>query len=58
MQCYQLISDMVTTLKSVHKIMIDTYIILYLTHTDLQINVHINIKSLTVNVLQVFTFYY
>ena len=41
-----------------HRIMIDAYIRLYLTHTDLQINVCLNVKSLTVNLLQVFIFYY
>ena len=51
---YQLIFDTVIELKSVQKIMIDTYIRLYLTHIDLQINVHVNINSLTVNLLQVF----
>ena len=38
--------------------MIDTYIRLYLTHADLQVNVHLKIKSPTVNLLQVFFFYY
>ena len=59
MQCYnsyQLIFETVIASKSVHKLMIDTYIRLYLTHTDLQINIHVNIKSLTVNLLQVLSF--
>ena len=54
---YWLIPVTVIVFMSVHKIMIDTYIGLYLTHADLQINVHMNIKSLTVNLLPVFIFY-
>ena len=43
---YLLIFDTVITSTFVHNIMIDTYIRVYLTHADLQINVHLNIKSL------------
>ena len=49
MQCYsscELIFDTVIMPKSVYMIVIDTYIRLCLTHTDLQINVCVNIKSL------------
>ena len=45
-------------MKFVHKIVIDTHIRIYLTHADLQINIFLNIKSATVNLLQVFIFYY
>ena len=55
---YWLIFDAVIVSKSVHKMMVDTYLRLYLTHADLQINVCVNIKSLTVNLLQVFIIYY
>ena len=54
---YQLISVTVVALTSVHKIAIDTYMGLYLTHADLYINISVNIKSLTVNLLQVFILY-
>ena len=47
----------VVVFKSVHKIMINMYIGLYLTHADLQINIHVNIKFLPVNLLQGFIFY-
>ena len=50
--------DTVITSKFVHKIMIDTYIRLCMTHADLQINICFSIKCLTVNLLQVFFFYY
>ena len=53
---YWLIIDTVIASKFVHKNMIGTYIRLYLTHVDLQINVHFNIKSLNVNLLWVFIF--
>ena len=61
MQCdnsFHLIFDTVIASKSVYKIMINTYIRLYLAYAYLQINVCVNIKSLTVNLLQVFIFYY
>ena len=45
-----------TASKSVHMVMIDTYIRLYLTHADLQINISVNIKYQTVNLIQVFIF--
>ena len=54
---YHLISVTVIVFKSVHMIMIVTFIGLYMTHADLQINICINIKSLTGNLLQVFIFY-
>ena len=43
---YWLIFDTVIASKSVQKIMIDTYIRFHFTHTDLQISIHVNIKSL------------
>ena len=60
MQCYnsyQLIFDTAIASQSVHKIMIDTYIKLYLTHADLQMNICVKIKSLNVDLLQVFIIY-
>ena len=55
---YGLMFDTVVASQSVHKLMIDAYIRLYVTHADLQINNCVNIKSLTVNLLQVFIICY
>ena len=48
---YQLISVTAIALISVHKVMIDTLIRLYFTYADLQINVYVNIKSLSFHLL-------
>ena len=53
---YQLIFNTVIASKFVYKIMTGTYIRLYLTHADLQINVCLIVKSLTGNLLHVLSF--